>query len=334
MERLVVGIDVSQHTIDVAYWEKGNAIYLGNFSNNPDGFNDFRETIYSIGADDKQVLVVMEPTGGYEQLLVSFCTKEGWLVSLPNPLRVREWARGTGQRAKTDKQDACMLCRYGAIQQPPTWHPLLEEVSVLDDLLSRLEDLESLLNQEKNRYHAFKNKTIQSRASKESLSQSIAFLEAQIESIKQSIERHFEEYPKLKQQNKQLQSVPGIGKKNAPFILVLLYRFSTLTSGKGTAKGITAYVGLDPTPYQSGTSVYKRSGISRQGNKRARHYLFMGALGGVRGNNPLKEFYQRLVGRGKAKMVALIAAARKILVWSWAIYKNNTIFDSQRFCAN
>ena len=99
-------------------------------------------------------------------------------------------------------------------------------------------------------------------------------------------------------------------------------------------KSLTAYVGLDPVDFQSGTSVYRRSTISKQGNQRLRKYLFLGALGGVRGHNPLREFHQRLIDRGKPYKVALIACARKILVWSWAIFVNNTTFDTTRFAAS
>jgi hypothetical protein len=55
------------------------------------------------------------------------------------------------------------------------------------------------------------------------------------------------------------------------------------------------------------------------GDKLIRQKLYMGALGGIGGQNVLSDFYQRLVGRGKAKRLALVAAARKILVWSWAV---------------
>ena len=63
------------------------------------------------------------------------------------------------------------------------------------------------------------------------------------------------------------------------------------------------------------------------GDKVTRNKLYMGALGGVRGQNVLTDFYKRLVGRGKAKRLALVAAARKILVWSWAVYVNEVDFD-------
>jgi transposase len=336
MERLIIGVDVSQLSIDVAYFQQESAVFLGKFDNNDDGFALLEKeiSVKQRQFDAQEVLLVLEPTGGYEQRLARFALSVDWFVSLPNPLRVREWARGIGIRAKTDRIDAKLLARYGASNNPPTWQPLAEEVEMLDDLLNRIEDIEKMLGQEKNRDHAFGNKPVSSEATSESLSQHIAFLEQQIESLKEAMKQHFHDYPLLNQQLKQLQSVPGVGQKNAPFLLVLLHRFSINTDAKGTSKEITAYVGLDPLPYQSGTSVYRRAGISRQGNKRVRHYLFMGALGGVRGNNPLKLFYQRLIDRGKAKMVALIAAARKILVWSWAIFQKDTTFDSSRFGEN
>ena len=100
--------------------------------------------------------------------------------------------------------------------------------------------------------------------------------------------------------------------------------------GRGRAKGLVAYLGRDPQPFESGTSVRRRARISHMGAAHLRRRLFMSALGGTRGNNALRSFYLRLVGRGKPKMVALIAAARKIVVWAWAIFRTSTPFDPTR----
>ena len=61
-----------------------------------------------------------------------------------------------------------------------------------------------------------------------------------------------------------------------------------------------------------------------------RSLLYMSALGGARGHNVLREFYQRLVAAGKPKKLALIAAARKILVWAWAVFRDHANFDPTR----
>lgn len=132
----------------------------------------------------------------------------------------------------------------------------------------------------------------------------------------------------LHEDTKRLRSVPGIGAKNVAYILVLLHRWMTLTAGEGTQKGVAASIGLEPQTYESGTSVRRRAVISRMGDQAVRRRLFRGALGGVRGDNPLRIFYQRLVGRGKPKMVALIAAARKLLTWAWAVFRRQVLFDA------
>jgi transposase len=126
---------------------------------------------------------------------------------------------------------------------------------------------------------------------------------------------------------RRLKTVPGVGAKTVVPLLVLLYRWQVLTNGQGSAKGLTAYVGLDPQPYESGTSVRKPATISRMGDRVLRRKLYMGALGGIRGQNPLRAFYQRLVGRGKQKRVALVAAERKLLVWAWKVFQTQTDFD-------
>lgn len=336
MKLLTLGVDISLSKIDLAYWSGSKSISVGEFPNAEKGFWALEKAVSAIREklQTQNVVLVMEPTGGYEQKLARFAVKKEWLVCLPNPYHVRRWAQGIGQRAKTDRQDAMILARYGAENQPPQWQPPSQAVEVLEDLLSRKEDLQKMLGAEKNRLHAHQNKPVVCTTSTKSLEQSIAFIEQQIVALESAIVDHINDTPCLFRQRKHLLSVPGVGKKNVLFLLVLLSRFSELTDGKGLSKSLVAYVGLDPVPHQSGSRVKKPSRISRQGNKRMRKYLFLGALGGIKGNSPLSAFYHRLVGRGKAKMVALIASARKILVWSWAIFQQSTMFDATRFCEN
>lgn len=158
----------------------------------------------------------------------------------------------------------------------------------------------------------------------------IAALETSLAQINRAITALFQEHAPLQAHRQRLESVPGIGRKIAPYLLVLLYRWDALTAATGAAKGLTAYVGLDPLTYTSGRRSYKRAAISKMGNPTIRRLLYMGALGGVGGANPLRDFYQRLVGRGKAKKLALVAAARKMLVWSLMIFRQEQLFDPQR----
>lgn len=333
MNKLFIGIDVSKNDLDVAYWQNGKTFFLGKYPNNQNGFQSIYQDIEArrqkVNADT--VLVVMEPTGGYEQHFAHFVFRKGWEVSLPNPANVRDWIKGTGKRAKTDKQDAMMLAQFGAIQNPHLWKPLPAEVAELESMLNRIDDLSRILRSETNRLESVRNQEISHKIAIDSIHQNISFLQKQIESLEKAIKEHFDKHTYLKEQNKTLKTSPGVGNKTSPHLLVAVHRFSVLTDGKGTSKEITAYYGVDPKPYESGKSVYKRPGISRQGDRNIRHLLYMGALGGIRGNNPLKAFYLRLVGRGKSPKLAIVAAARKIIVWCWQIFSQGLSFDSSRF---
>ncbi len=142
--------------------------------------------------------------------------------------------------------------------------------------------------------------------------------------IEQAIAELTKQHEPFQLQLARLLALPGVGPKVVLPLLVKLFQWYNLTSSKGDAAGLVAYIGLAPQHYESGRSVRRHPGISKMGDNEMRRLLYMGALGAgalwARGNNPLKPFYQRLVGRGKAKKVALVAAARKILVWAWTIF--------------
>ena len=150
---LPVGIDISKDTLDVCVHFDGQAHQLGQFANCPDGFAQLSEQLQQpqdlAGAD--QIHLVCEPTGGYQTALVAFAYEQGWLVSLPNPARVRDWAKGIGIRAKSDQQDAYVLARFAAECQPTPQGQLPAEIAELDSLLRRRDELEEMVCQELNR---------------------------------------------------------------------------------------------------------------------------------------------------------------------------------------
>jgi len=332
MMKLCVGVDVSEKELAMAYWDKDKPVFVGTYPNTDDGFQAIRRKIEELlGATNAFVHLVMEPTGGYEQPFAHFADRQGWRVSLPNPLKPKQWAKATGKRAKTDPQDARMLAHYANAQDPLPWKPLPKEVEQLEHLLNRQDDLSGMLRQERNRAHSAGYMVNPHEAVSKDMAESISCLEQRITAIQEAIKEHLKANPELMDQKKLLLTVSGIGEKNVLYILVTLHRWGILTGGKGEAKGLVAYLGLDPAPYESGSSIHKKARISRQGNRSLRSRLYIGALGGVGGNNPLRAFYQRLVGRGKPKKLALIASARKILVWAWAVFRSNKPFDVTRF---
>ncbi len=325
MRPLALGVDIAATTFTAAIWVDGTGTRLGTFPNTPAGFAQL--AAHPALAQAPAIHLVLEPTGGYELALAHFALERGWQVSLPNPKQVRDFAKGRGRRAKTDGQDAQNLARFGAEEQPPAWRPLPAEVAELESLQRRKDDVEQLLRQERNRRHALVGRPGQHQAVPRSLERLIAALEAELAELEQAIAGHLRQHTELQAAAQRLRTVPGVGAKTVMQLLVLLWRWDALTDGQGTAKGLVAYVGLDPQPHESGTSVRKAPPISRRGDKVVRRKLFLGALGGVRGQNPLRGFYQRLVGRGKKKKLALVAAARKLLIWAWKVFQTQTDFD-------
>ena len=343
---VIVGIDVAKATLESAVWTPAvppvvtpTVQALGSVPNTVDGWQQLAlRLVERVGAPAASaVTIVLEPTGGYEVGVALWALAQpGWQVLRPNPHQVRAWARSQGRRAKTDQQDAQVLAQYGAQTPPPgaPWQPLPTEVSDLEQLLHQRDDLEELLQRERSRQRLLQARPDIPAAVHESVARLIAALDQERATVEEAIATHVAQHPPLAQTRARLLSVPGVGARNVLPMLVTLTRWQTLTGGRGSPKGLVAFVGLDPQPYQSGTSVHRRATISRHGNPQLRRRLYMGALGGTRGDNAVRAFYRRLVERGKPKKVALVAAARKILLWAWAVFHSGVPFDTTKATAH
>jgi len=332
MNILSLGIDIAKASFTAAGHGPAGEYQWGLFANSPAGFEQWRAQVQALleAHPDWAVLVVLEPTGGYELALAGFAAQQGWPVSRPNAKRVHDWAKSQGRRAKTDRLDALTLARYGAAQPRADYKPLPSAYSQLDSLLQRQADLDTMLNQERNRQAALALKPDTAPIVARNLAGLLRALEQAQDEIAAAIQAHLQAQPALQAQVRRLRTVPGVGAQTVLHLLVLLARWDTLTDGTGRAKGLVAYTGLDPQTYTSGSSVHKPARISRMGNRQLRRRLYLAAFGGVRAKSgPLRDFYGRLVGRGKAKKLAVTAAARKILIWAWAVYRTQTDFDRQ-----
>lgn len=333
MSKWIVGVDSAKVSFTTASVWANQVTYQGESANTASGCAAFMAEMEQKAkvAGATVIHLVIEPTGGYEAQLVAEAYRRQWLVTLVNPLTVRRWAQGRGKRVKSDRADALVLAQFALETNPAPQQPLDETVAELDTLLRRQTDLEKLLHSERNRLAQAGLNPQRSDAVPRSIQRIIEALEQELSAIQHEIEHLIAHHADLTHQRQLLLSVPGIGVKIAPALLVALHRFDAKTSGQGTAKQFTALLGLDPAPYQSGTSVRKPTTISRQGNGLLRSKLFLGALGGVRGHNPLRTFYHSLLARGKPKKLALVAASRKILVWALAVFSHDTPFDPTRF---
>nr|WP_244406330.1 IS110 family transposase [Thermovirga lienii] len=118
-----------------------------------------------------------------------------------------------------------------------------------------------------------------------------------------------------------LKSIPGIGVVTALHLLVFFLKFHN-----ANRKQITALAGLDPIQHQSGRSVHGKPRISKQGNSLIRKMLFQATLSAARYNPHIKKHYENLKNSGKPDKVARIAAARKLLLLAFSIFKSKRPF--------
>lgn len=327
---LIVGIDMAKPKFDAGLWHNQGGESLGEFTNDTAGFVKLGKVLAQYDGFEDRIKLIIEPTGGYEMGLILHALDQGWQVSVPNPKIVKDWARGSGWRAKTDKQDAMMLAQYGVEKTPPPYQPLSVTMQAFSDLITRQEEIKKMLRSERNRLKQYQQRPRQNGRVIKSLENVIDALEEELAAVEEEAKSLIKQDQKLTQLRKRLLTIPGVGPVLVNHLLILLTHWSLRTNKQGTSKQLVAFVGLDPQPFESGHSVYRRPTISKMGDKTTRNKLFMGALGGVRGHNVLADFYQRLVGRGKAKRLALVAAARKILVWSWAVFVNEVDFDATK----
>jgi transposase len=259
-------------------------------------------------------LIVLEATGGYELRAVSALANASLPVVVVNPGQVRDFARSTGQLAKTDRIDARMLALFGERVRPEVRVLADEDQQALDALLTRRRQLIEMLSAERNRLgQALGSKT---KLVKKSLKSHITYLERELRVSDTELAQMIRSSALWRERDDLLQSVPGVGRVVS---LTLLAELPEL--GRLNRKEIAKLVGVAPLARDSGTMRGKRMVYGGRASVRAA--LYMGALVATKYNPVIRALYQRLVRAGKAKKLALVACMRKLLTILNAMAKNN-----------
>lgn len=288
-----VGIDVGMNHLDVAIAGRGKQWQV---ENNISGIKSLLNDI----DDLSPTLVVVEASGGYETRLVSEMTLAGIPVSVANPTRVRALAKAEGQLAKTDAIDSRLIARYAEVVQPNPRKRQEEDEIQLMALINRRLQLVDMRSAERNRLRTAPE-SIKVRIEK-----SIIWLDEEIADIETEIQALLADNDEWQMQVKRFTSVPGVGFITAITLLAQMPELGQLNRQK-----IAALAGLAPFNRDSGG----KRGVRRifGGRSAVRRVLYMAALSGIKFNPVLKEFYDRLIGRGKPKKVAITACMRKLL---------------------
>lgn len=294
-----MGIDIGKFSFIVAIHDKKSTF---EYANTSDGIAQFI-------ADHQDILpntlVVMETTGGYElELLYTIC-QGGYAAHRADTRKVKNFIRSFGSAAKTDALDAKALAHYGKERTNTIglFSPQSKQSLDLFQLVQRRTDLKQMLVAEKNRLKAPSS----SKAIQNSCKTIIKMLTTQIDKITEQIKIVVNSDPILKKKQEILKAIPGIGDVVAFELLILLPELGSLSRRK-----IASLVGVAPIAKDSGQfQGYRRTGHGRAGVK---PILFLAAMAARNSKTFLKDFYEKLIKKGKKKMVALTALMRKIIV--------------------
>jgi transposase len=305
----VWGIDVSKDWLDISIDGKVKRI--------DQTVKEIETFIKKHPVGEKQTLVVLESTGGYEQLAVSCLVHAGFLVHVAHPNKVRYFAKAKGLLAKTDKLDAQMIEGYGRFINPDDIHALMSEKEVkINGFSTRLHQLKLLHHQESCRLGRAKNKLV-----KTSHQEMLLLLEKQREAFEAELLKIIEADEELSRKYSLVKSMKGVGPVLGMTLIADLPELGRLTK-----KEVAALVGVAPMVQESGK--YRGKGRTQCGRESVRRVLYMGALVAAHYNSRYKSFYEKLLAKGKPKKVALVAVMRKMIVTLNAMVQTNTPFKA------
>jgi transposase len=303
-----VGIDVAKEHLDVAVRPDGTGWRVANDA----------AGIAALVArlpEPPPALIVLEATGGYERPLAAALAAAGLSVAVVNPRQARDFARATGQLAKTDRLDARALAHFAEAVRPPARPVPSAEAQALAAILARRRQVVGMLTAEQHRLGTATPPV------RERIAAHIAWLEQELADLDAELARAIAAYPAWRERDALLRSVPGVGPVLSTTLLAELPELGALSRHE-----VAALAGVAPLNRDSGTRRGKRAVWG--GRARVRGALYMAALAATRHNPAIATFYQRLCDAGKAKKTALVACMRKLLTILNALLHHRTPWRS------
>jgi transposase len=299
-----VGIDVSKQRLDVHVRPIGEDWTV---TNDAKGHAELVRRLSPL----KPELVVLEATGGYQATVVAELGANKVAVAVVNPRQVRDFAKATGHLAKTDAIDAAVLAHFAESIRPEP-RPMPDELTTeLEALVTRRRQLIDMRTSEMNRLD-----TCHSQQVRRNIQKVINLLTKQIDKIDDDLDKTIRNSPLWREREDLLASAIGVGTTTARTLLTQLPEL-----GRLNRREIAALVGVAPFNNDSGERRGRRS--IRGGRGEVRAVLYMATIAAARFNPQIATMYARLLSAGKAKKVALIACARKLLTILNAMLRDN-----------
>lgn len=311
-----IGLDVSKDTIDAQILDKnGKAEYL-QISNDAKGW---QKLIKAIKRYRQKVHICCEYTGVYYLGAATALHNAGYTVSVINPAVIKYYTLQELARNKTDKQDACYIAQYCAEKQPPAWTPPSEQSQRIRTLNRRVEQLTKMRTMELNRLKIAQD---EDKATHENL---ISYLEAEISQHHEKLAQIVQEDENLHNMQQLMTTIPGIGEQTATAFLSLVTEIDRFP----TAKHFVSYLGLSPKNEKSGTSVKRRTRISKMGDRYMRKLLYMPARAACLRSKVFKGWAQERMQTGKHPKAVYVAMMRKLATYIYKVIKENQPFNEK-----
>jgi transposase len=315
-----LGVDVSKKKLDCMLLNSTNGkLKSKSLSNTKAGIEELIEWLAENKAPEAHV--IMEPTGVYHEPAALALTDAGLKLSLVNPAQLRQFAQGLGVKNKTDKADSTVLARYGDTLKPEAWQAPSKSARELKALLARRDAVAEDLQREQNRQEAV-DFSISPEQVKQSILQSITFLQGELKRLEQMIKDHIDSDPDLRNKRELLETIPGVGARVSSN-LTALFAAKHFT----TAEQLAAYLGLVPVQWESGSSVRGRPRLSKAGPSHLRKLLYMPAVVARQWNPHIKSFSERLIAKGKTKMAVIGACMRKLAHLCFGVVHTGRPYD-------
>ena len=310
VQKTWIGIDVSKQNLDIYIHPDGITLTVAQ---NNEGLRKLIKVIKKY----KEKMVVLESTGGLENLVVEKLSKALIDVAVLNPRPIRDFAKACGILYKTDKVDAKIIALFGEHMKPRKHVMLDDKTRQLKMLLIRRTQILSMITMETNRLGTA-DKYIACEIKKH-----IAWLKNEIKKADQRLKEFVTKNPEIKSEAETMQSMPGIGEKTFLSLKAFLPEL-----GKLNRREIAALSGLAPFNRDSGKFKGRRRIYG--GRAAIRKILYMSALTATRCNPVISEFYERLRNKGKEHKVAITACMRKMIVIANNMCKNDSVWNSKK----
>lgn len=332
-EEVVIGIDVSKDSLEVAAVEKSTQKILGthSYANSQTGFKELCAYVHS-KAKQSNIIFVLEATGVYHENLVDYLYSQGKDVSVVLPTKIKNYTKVENIKTKNDKVDARVIARYGCIFPLKLWKPMTGNLMKLRSLSRQIIHMKKDRARCKTKISTLSFSERTPKAILDYEREHYEFLSDSIEALEYELKKLAFEDDAFRSKIKKVATIKGISDLVAIQLVSELNGFELIENGKQLA----SYAGLDVVERQSGTYAGKTK-ISKKGNRYIRHLLYMPAMvAATHGEGKFVDLYQRVNKRneGVCKNIGMIAVVRKLLIMVYTIWRKNEIFDPnyQRIC--